>query len=121
MVLKRSLIPQVMKRSPSSLQKPAPTTAMTWPRAVRGSPYARFPRVPFPRGIPGTFRARPPIRGGARSLQWKRGSQSTSSEAGGSASASPSSFISTPPFTARRFTYVRTEAKPEGNVGASAT
>ncbi|KAK4755987.1 hypothetical protein SAY87_009744 [Trapa incisa] len=115
-----SRILKVMKPSPSALQKPTPTTAMTWPRTVRGSPYARFPRVPFPRGMHGTFRGRPPIRGGARSMQWKRDSQSTSSEASGSVSTS-SPFISTHASTVRRFTYVRTEAKPEGNVGASAT
>ncbi|KAK4783348.1 hypothetical protein SAY86_007722 [Trapa natans] len=115
-----SRIIKVMKPSSSVLQKPAPSTAITWPRTVRASPYARFPRVPFPRGIHGTFRGRPPIRSGARSLQWKRDSQSSSSEACSSVStASP--FISTPASTARRFTYVRAEAKPEGNVGASAT
>ncbi|PKI47403.1 uncharacterized protein LOC116187689 [Punica granatum] len=116
-----SRILKVMKRSSPALQKPAPATAMTWPRAVWGSPYARFPRAPFPRGMPSAFRARPLMRGGARSLQWKRDAQPNSAEASTSASASSSTFNATHSFTARRFTYVRTEAKPEGNVGASAT
>ncbi|MCI08242.1 polyadenylate-binding protein 2-A, partial [Trifolium medium] len=51
--------------------------AVPWPRGVKGSPYhsARFLRAPIPTGIAGAFTPRPPIKFGARSLQWKRDAQ----------------------------------------------
>lgn len=87
---------------------------MPWPRIVRGSsfPSARYSRLPFPRGIPGAFRARPPMKVGARSLQWKRdaqGSDSSSSVNSGTVAAPAS----------RGFTYVRTESKPEGSLSTT--
>lgn len=98
-----------MKRS-STHQEAAP--GMSWPRIARGSPFAaaRFARVPFQRGIPGAFRARLPVKLGARSLQWKRDAQPTPAESG-----APASNNSVPSPTARSLTYVRTEPKPDGN------
>ncbi|KAG2668624.1 hypothetical protein I3760_14G000400 [Carya illinoinensis] len=91
-------------------QEAAPITM--WPRVARGSPFAaaRFARVPFPRGIPGTFGARLPIKSGARSLQWKRDAHATPAESG--ASVSGNAVLSNAP---RSLTYVRTEPKPDGN------
>lgn len=85
---------------------------MAWPRIVRGSPFstARFSRVPFPRGgIPGAFRPRPPLKLGARSLQWKRDAQGSPSDGGSSLNTGN---IAMP--AARGLTYVRTQSKPEG-------
>ncbi|XP_040991152.1 uncharacterized protein LOC121238373 [Juglans microcarpa x Juglans regia] len=89
---------------------------MTWPRIARGSPFAaaRFARVPFPRGIAGAFRGRPPIKPGARSLQWKRDAQATQPENG--APVSGNSVLSTAP---RSLTYVRAGSKPDGNPGTT--
>ncbi|XP_027340244.1 uncharacterized protein LOC113853804 isoform X2 [Abrus precatorius] len=103
-----SRILKVVKKS-AAHQESAP--AMAWPRIVRGSPFpsARFSRLPFPRGIPAAFRPRPPIKLGARSLQWKRdapGSDNSSSLNTGSVTA---------PAT-RGLTYVRTESKPDGSL-----
>lgn len=88
---------------------------MSWPRIVRGSPYSsgRFSRLPFPRGISGAFRPRPPIKLGARSLQWKRDAQGPSDNG----SSLNTGSIAAP--AARGFTYVRTESKPEGSMGTT--
>ncbi|KAJ1409755.1 RNA-binding domain superfamily, partial [Sesbania bispinosa] len=76
-----SRILKVVRKS-ASHQEYAP--AVPWPRGVRGSmfPSTRFSRVPFPRGITGAVRPRPPVIFGARSLQWKRDAQGTSSDNG---------------------------------------
>ena len=89
---------------------------MTWPRIARGSPFAaaRFARVHFPRGMSGAFRGRPPIKPGARSLQWKRDPQATLAESGASVSGS-----AVPSSASRSLTYVRTEPKPDGNQGTT--
>ncbi|KAH0457551.1 hypothetical protein IEQ34_012866 [Dendrobium chrysotoxum] len=65
-----SRILKVVRRS--SVEAPV----IGWPRIARASPFAsRFGRMPFPRGIlTGAFRPRLPVKPGARSLQWKRGS-----------------------------------------------
>ncbi|XP_030552194.1 uncharacterized protein LOC115756515 isoform X1 [Rhodamnia argentea] len=105
-----SRVLRVVKRN-TTLQKISP---MTWPRLGRASPYARFSRVPFSRGIPGAFRSRLPVRPGARSLQWKRDAQGTPVEGGTSIAAN-----SIPFFGTRRFTYVRTESKPTENTGGT--
>ena len=101
---------QVVRRSSTTHQEATP--GMTWPRIARGSPFAaaRFARVPFPRGIPGGFRARLPVKPGARSLQWKRDAQPTPGESG-----APAFNNSVPSPTARSLTYVRTEPKLGGN------
>lgn len=53
--------------------------AIGWPRIARASPFtSRLGRMPFPRGIlPGAFRARLPVKPGARSMQWKRESDAS--------------------------------------------
>lgn len=106
-----SRILKVVKKS-AAHQESAP--AIPWPRIVRGSPFpsARYSRLPFSRGIPGAFRARHPMKLGARSLQWKRdaqGSDSNSSVNSGSIVAPAS----------RGFTYIRTESKPEGSLSTT--
>ncbi|XP_047156587.1 uncharacterized protein LOC124827557 [Vigna umbellata] len=110
-----SRILKVVKKS-AAHHESAP--AIAWPRIFRGSafPSARFSRHPFPRGIPGAFRARAPIKLGARSLQWKRdaqGSDSSPSMNTGSVAA-PAAAPAT-----RGFTYVRTESKPESSFGTT--
>ncbi|KAG5565221.1 hypothetical protein RHGRI_001201 [Rhododendron griersonianum] len=103
-----SRILKVIRKS-SAHQEAAPV--MTWPRVMRGSMFAppRFGRVAFPRGVPSIYRGRPPIKPGARSLQWKR------DESG--ATASISSSVPSP--TARSLTYVRPEPKANGSSAAS--
>jgi len=90
------------------------------PRASRGSPFAsRLIRTAYPRPtFPGATRGRLPLRGGARSLQWKRDT-SDSVDAGKPSQttpAAPGNQLVTP--TTRSFTYTRTEPKP--NDGAMA-
>ncbi|XP_020208664.1 uncharacterized protein LOC109793602 isoform X2 [Cajanus cajan] len=106
-----SRILKVVKKS-AAHQESVP--AMARPRIVRGSPFpsARYSRLPFPRGIPGAFRPRPPIKLGARSLQWKRDAQGSDS----SPSVNTGSVAAPGP---RGFTYVRTESKPEGSLGTT--
>ncbi|XP_057978685.1 nucleolin 1 [Malania oleifera] len=96
-----SRILKVVRKS-AAQQEAAPM--LSWARAVRGSPFAvgRFARAPFSRGIPSTFRARLPIKPGARSLQWKR-------DEGGATATAGNSF---PSPTTRSLTYIRTEPKP---------
>lgn len=100
---------QVVKRN-SALAKAGP---VAWPRVVRSVPYARFPRVPFPRGMPVAYRSRLPLKTGARSLQWKRDAQTSTTD------SSAVSSSSVPSFATRKFTYIRTEAKPDGNAGTT--
>lgn len=59
------------------------------------------------RGVPGGFRARPPMKLGARSMQWKRDNQTATADNGASLSGN-----SIPSPGARSLTYVRTEPKP---------
>jgi len=105
---------QVVKKSAAHQES---GSAMAWPRMFRGSafPSARFSRHPFPRGIPGAFRPRPPIKLGARSLQWKRDAQGSDS----SSSMNTGSVASPAAPAARGFTYVRTESKPESSLGTT--
>lgn len=99
----------------SSAQEAAPM--MTWPRVVRGSPFApqRFARVPFPRGISSVYRGRPPIKPGARSMQWKRDAQPTPSESG----PTVASGNTVPSPAVRSLTYIRTEPKTNGSSGTA--
>lgn len=100
---------QVARKSTAQHQDYAP--AVPWPRGVKGPSYpsASFLRSPIPKGIPGAFRPRPPIKFGARSLQWKRGVQGTSS---GNGATLNNSSISAP--VSRGLTYVRAESKLNG-------
>ncbi|XP_008461790.2 nucleolin 1 isoform X1 [Cucumis melo] len=101
-----SRILKVVRKNASQLEG---ASTVTWPRAVRGSPFptSRFTRVPFMRGVPGGFRARPPMKLGARSMQWKRDNQTATADNGASLSGN-----SIPSPGARSLTYVRTEPKP---------
>lgn len=99
----------------SSAQEAAPM--MTWPRVVRGPPFApqRFARVPFPRGISSVYRGRAPIKPGARSMQWKRDAQPTPSESG----PTVASGNTVPSPAVRSLTYIRTEPKTNGSSGTA--
>ncbi|XP_021735892.1 nucleolin 1-like [Chenopodium quinoa] len=103
-----SRIIKVMKKS--SVQQEA-NPVMMWPRITRGSPFAvpRFAQAPFPRVFPGAYRARPPVKPGMRSMQWKRDTQQTSVE---SVASVPGNITA-----GRGLTYIRTEAKSDGNPG----
>ncbi|KDP43453.1 hypothetical protein JCGZ_16740 [Jatropha curcas] len=110
-----SRILKVVKRSPAHQEA---TPIMTWPHIARASPYAtaRFSRAPFPRGIPSSFRPRLPMKPGARSLQWKRDAQGNNPAESGAPVSGNNSLVSP---TARSLTYIRTEPKPDGNLGTS--
>ncbi|XP_022983278.1 nucleolin 1-like isoform X3 [Cucurbita maxima] len=101
-----SRILKIVRKNTSQLDG---ASIVTRPRAVRGSPFPtpRFTRGPFLRGVPGGLGARPPLKLGARSMQWKRDSQNTTADNG--ASLSGNSVLSS---GARSLTYVRTEPKP---------
>ncbi|KGN58820.2 nucleolin 1 isoform X3 [Cucumis sativus] len=101
-----SRILKVVRKNASQLEG---ASTVIWPRAVRGSPFptSRFTRAPFMRGVPGGFRARPPMKLRARSMQWKRDNQTTTADNGASLSGN-----SIPSPGARSLTYVRTEPKP---------
>lgn len=109
-----SRIIKVVKKS-SGQQEANPT--MTWPRVTRGSPFAvpRFAQAPFPRVFPGAYRARPPIKAGARSMQWKRDAQPTPAESAAPASGNPANVVS----AGRGLTYIRTASKSDGNPGGA--
>ena len=109
-----SYLSRILKVVKKSAAPQEPSLTMTWPRVVRGSPFpaARFSRLPFARGIPGAFRARPPAKLGARSLQWKR-------DAGGQSDNGTSSSGNTSQPASRGLTYVRTESKPQSNLGTT--
>lgn len=100
-----SFMSRILKVVRKSTVHSEASSIVTWPRVSRASPFAisRFGRVPFPRGTPGGYRARLPIKPGARSMQWKRDAQS---EVPG-----PGSGNSIPSSTPRSLTYVRTETK----------
>ncbi|KAL2511609.1 RNA binding (RRM/RBD/RNP motif) family protein [Abeliophyllum distichum] len=107
-----SFMSRLLKIVKKSSAKAEVASVVTWPRVARTMPYtvSRFGRVPFGRGIPSVYRARPPIKPGARSFQWKRDAQSTPTDISGQAT---NSFIPSP--TARSLTYVRTEPKRNGS------
>lgn len=99
---------QVVRKTSAQLEASSITP---WPRVFRASPYtvSRFGRVPFPRGVPGAYRSRFPVKPGARSFQWKRETQSTpDTNVAASGTIGPSS-------VPRSLTYVRTEAKTNGS------
>ncbi|XP_071690039.1 uncharacterized protein [Rutidosis leptorrhynchoides] len=104
-----SRILKVVRKSSGQPEAAAPVT--TWPRVSRAaSPFvaSRFGRASFPRGIPNLYRPRLPIKTGARSMQWKRDAQNSSSDG----IPSPAAVLSP---TTRNLTYVRTETKTDGN------
>ncbi|KAJ8748753.1 hypothetical protein K2173_011307 [Erythroxylum novogranatense] len=103
-----SRILKVVKRSSTSQE---PASLVTWPRAIRGSPFAaaRFSRVPFQRGMSGQFWPRLAVKPGARSMQWKRDAQPTTAD---NSTSNAVNNIFSP--TARSLTYVRSELKPAG-------
>uniref|UniRef100_A0A6V7QX72 RRM domain-containing protein n=1 Tax=Ananas comosus var. bracteatus TaxID=296719 RepID=A0A6V7QX72_ANACO len=95
-----------------------------WPRISRVSPFAsRLGRLAYPRGVlPGAFRGRLPIKGGARSLQWKR-DEASSPQLSEAAKATTNALLASgnqvlSP-TARSLTYTRTEAKADGSAALS--
>ncbi|KAF2585053.1 hypothetical protein F2Q70_00037438 [Brassica cretica] len=96
-----SRILKIVKGSNEQQQEAA--SSMSWSRAGR---YARA-SSPYRRGIPGgAFRGRSVVRGGARSMQWKRDSAETGTN---SVAATPST---------RSLTYVRTDSQLNGNATA---
>lgn len=113
-----SFMSRILKVVRKSSATPEAASATVWPRVARGSPFAvsRFGRVPFPRGIPTLYRSRLPIRPGARSMQWKRDAQPTSTENSGLTAPSSNAVLSPIP---RSMTYVRTESKTNGNSSAA--
>lgn len=103
---------QVLRKSSA---QPEASSVTTWPRIARGSPYAvSRGRVPFPRGVPGVHWSRLSTKPGARSFQWKREAQSTQSEMSNRVSSTTA-----PSSTPRSLTYVRTEPKADGSLGAA--
>lgn len=105
----------------SSMQHEA-TAMMGWPRISRASSFAsRLSRAAFSRGVlPGAFRARLPIKSGARSLQWKRETTAAQTSAEGTIPTQSASLMSgnnaaSP--TGRNLTYVRTEPKDGATSG----
>ncbi|KAI3448912.1 hypothetical protein Pfo_005577 [Paulownia fortunei] len=111
-----SFMSRLLKVVRKSSAQPEAASVKTWPRIARASPFAvpRFGRVPFARGIPTLYRARVPIKPGARSFQWKREADSTVTETSGQASNGI-----VPPPTIRSLTYVRTEPKTNGSSGTA--
>ncbi|XP_020592819.1 uncharacterized protein LOC110033243 isoform X2 [Phalaenopsis equestris] len=87
--------------------------AIGWPRIARPSPFtSRLGRMPFPRGIlTGAFRARLPVKPGARSLQWKRESTALQTlEGPRSVQNMPVTHGNAPhAITKRNLTYIRPE------------
>ncbi|KAL0429285.1 UNVERIFIED_CONTAM: putative RNA-binding protein RbpA [Sesamum radiatum] len=110
-----SFMSRIVKIVRKSSAQPEAASAVTWPRIARASqfPVPRFGRSPFARGVPSSYRARMPIKPGARSFQWKR-AQPT--EGLGQAS---SSIVPPPP--SRSLTYVRPEPKTEAKTNESSS
>ncbi|KAK9123460.1 hypothetical protein Sjap_013062 [Stephania japonica] len=119
-----SFMSRILKVVKKSAAYQEASNMVSWPCLARGSPYTgRLVRGTFPRGFPGAFRSRLPIKAGARSLQWKRDAQITPTTENtvnvqlGTAGASSNSSVPSP--TARSLTYVRKESKPDGDAGTA--
>ncbi|XP_010913139.1 uncharacterized protein [Elaeis guineensis] len=114
-----SFMSRILKVVRSSARETGPM--LGWPLVSRGSPFpSRFARIPYPRGaIAGAFRARLPVKPGARSLQWKREASTAQPTEGtkGPPNSSLSSRNSVLSPTARSLTYTRTEPKADANSG----
>lgn len=113
-----SFMSRILKVVRKSSATPEAASVTVRPHVTRGGPFAafRFGRVPFPRGMPTLYRSRLSVRPGARSMQWKRDAQPTSTENSGL--AAPSSNAVPSPIS-RNMTYVRTESKTNGNSSAA--
>ena len=100
---------QVVRRS--SIEVPQQPV---WPRASRGSPFAsRLVRTAYPRPtFPSAARGRLPLRGGTRSLQWKREAADPpgAGKSSQATAAAPGNELVSP--ITRSFTYTRIEPKP---------
>ncbi|XP_047955197.1 uncharacterized protein LOC125201216 isoform X1 [Salvia hispanica] len=108
-----SFLSRILKIVKKTSAQPDVASAMTWPRVARASPFVvpRYGRASFARGM--QYRGgRVPMMLGARSFQWKRGSDSTVTETLGQAS---NSMILSP--TTRSLTYVRADAKTNVSSG----
>ncbi|KAG6502006.1 hypothetical protein ZIOFF_041893 [Zingiber officinale] len=105
--------PLVVRRSS---HEAAPVLSWSW--IARAPAFAsRVGRMPYPRGtFPGSFRGHPPIKPGARSLQWKRETSILQPSEG----AKPPLTSNVSSRTARNLTYTRTEPTPK-SAGLSST
>ncbi|WOL06651.1 hypothetical protein Cni_G15385 [Canna indica] len=112
-----SFMSRILKVVRRSSHEAAPV--LSWPRVARAPSFVpRLGRMPYPRGVlPGAFRGRPPIKPGARSLQWKRESSSAQPNNGVKPSLTSGNNVLSP--TARSLTYTRTQAKSDGTSGAT--
>ncbi|XP_073098735.1 uncharacterized protein [Elaeis guineensis] len=114
-----SFMSRILKVVRRSSHEAAPM--LGWPRVARGSLFAsRLGRIPYPRGaIGGAFRARLPVKSGARSLQWKREASTTqpteSMKGPPHSSLGSGNNVLSP--TGRSLTYNRAEPKAHGNTG----
>ncbi|CAO2817410.1 unnamed protein product [Amaranthus hypochondriacus] len=105
-----SFMSRIVKVVKKSSVQPDTNSMMMWPRITRSIPFGvpRFVQASFPRVFPGAYRARPPIKLGGRSMQWKRDAQQTSTES--------ATLISGNITTASRgLTYIRTDPKSDEN------
>ncbi|KAG6400600.1 hypothetical protein SASPL_137441 [Salvia splendens] len=109
-----SFLSRILKIVKKTSAQPDVASAMTWPRVARASPFVvpRYDRAPFARGMQYRGGRVPMMLPGARSFQWKRGSDSTVPETLGQAS---NSMILSP--TTRSLTYVRAETKTNVSSG----
>ncbi|KAL6565697.1 hypothetical protein OROHE_004752 [Orobanche hederae] len=112
-----SFMSRLLKIVRKSSAEPEAGSITAWPRVARASPFPvpRFGRVPFARGTPNIYRARGPIKPGARSFQWKRGADSNATEA----STQAYTGIFPAPTIRGSLTYVRTESKTNGSSGTA--
>ncbi|XP_042469388.1 uncharacterized protein LOC122052063 [Zingiber officinale] len=112
-----SFMSRILKVVRRSSYEAAPV--LPWPRMAHAPPFpSRLGRRPYPRGLLlSTFRGRLPIKPGARSLQWKRGTSTVPSGSGEDAKPSQTSDVQSP--TARSLTYVRTAPKPAAGLSGS--
>ncbi|XP_042399512.1 uncharacterized protein LOC121989493 [Zingiber officinale] len=111
-----SFMSRILKVVRRSSHEAAPVLSWSW--IARAPAFAsRVGRMPYPRGtFPGSFRGHPPIKPGARSLQWKRETSILQPSEG----AKPPLTSNVSSRTARNLTYTRTEPTPK-SAGLSST
>ncbi|KAJ6828293.1 nucleolin 1 [Iris pallida] len=92
-----------------------------WPRMARASPFSSSRlRSPLTRGgLSGAFRARLPVKPGARSLQWKRDVSTAQNTAEGTKSNQNASGNNAPSPTGQNLTYIRPAAKVDASSGSA--